>query len=68
MLVRMFVEIGITEEQHKWIKKWAKKKGVRMPRAYKELIEKGLMSEEDAMASDGELERYNRELSGTHFG
>lgn len=41
---------------------YAKEEELRLPRAYGELIEKGLKSEEDAKASDEELERYDREV------
>jgi hypothetical protein len=38
----MFVEIDISEEDHKWIKKWAQKKRIMMPRAYEELLLEGI--------------------------
>jgi len=58
---RITVKLG--EGVRKRVVKYAKDKEVRLPRAYGELIEKGLMSEEAAKASDEEPERYDREVA-----
>lgn len=41
-IMRMFVEVDIEEEDYKWIKKWAKRKRIMMPRAYGELLLEGI--------------------------
>ena len=56
------ITVKLEEGVRKRVVMYAKDNEVRLPRAYGELIEKGLMSEEDAKASDEELERYDREV------
>ena len=56
------ITVKLEEGVRKKVAKYAKDNDLRFPRAYGKLIEKGLISEEDANASDDELKRYDREV------
>lgn len=43
----MRIEVDLTEEERKKVVEYAKKKGLRLSRAYRELIRRGLDVEED---------------------
>ncbi len=62
IIVRMFIEVSIREEEREEIKEWADKEEIKMPRAYAEAIRRGMKVIKDAKASDENLERYDREL------
>ena len=57
------ITVKLEEGVRKRVVMYAKDNEVRLPRAYGELIEKGLMSEEGAKASDEELEEFGREVT-----